>query len=133
MSNQPQPSWEWLRKVEGVGKQLEARTKWEAKEWLKSPNGMNTTRRVYTVLLYDPERTDPFGIYVGMTHYTPPQRFKHHKAGIRANALVRNFGIQLLPFLYRHLNSMIPAEAEWMEHQLFLKLRSEIGWVSMGR
>src|SRR5437868_8395984 len=40
---------------------------------------------IYLVLLdYQDRREGPHGVYVGMSHYSPAQRFDQHKAGIRA-------------------------------------------------
>jgi hypothetical protein len=132
MPEKPKPPFLWLQRVEMAGQRLKSVTRWQAKEWLRSANGMNTTRRVYAILLYDPNRdSDPFGVYVGMTRYRPPERYKQHKQGT-GNVIVQNSGVQLLPYVYRHLNPMIPSEAKWMEHQLYLAIKNEIPWVSMG-
>ena len=36
-------------------------------------------------------------VYVGMTGLKPEERFAKHKAGIRANAFVQDYGVRLLP------------------------------------
>jgi hypothetical protein len=39
-------------------------------------------------------------IYVGMTGLTPEERFANHKAGTKAAAVVKRYGLRLLPELY---------------------------------
>ena len=43
-------------------------------------------------------------VYVGMTGLSPDERFDKHKAGIRANRFVRDYGLRLLPELYEAYN-----------------------------
>ena len=62
-------------------------------------------------------------VYVGMTGLTPEERFKNHKAGIKAASLVKRYGIRLLPELYEHLNPMPYAAAAQMEKDLAEDLR----------
>jgi hypothetical protein len=57
-------------------------------------------------------------VYVGMTGLTPEERFANHKAGIKAAAVVRRYGLRLLPQLYRHLNPMPYEAAAQMEKDL---------------
>ena len=48
---------------------------------------------IYLVLLdYSDSRADPHGVYVGMSHYSPADRFDQHKAGIRASGSVLKRG-----------------------------------------
>lgn len=77
-----------------------------------------TTRRargagqsVYVVLLRDPLRDEPWGLYVGQTSRDPDVRFDQHKAGYKASGAVRRFGARLLPELVAHLNPMRRWEA----------------------
>ena len=65
----------------------------------------------------------PF-VYVGMTGLDPDLRFDRHKAGIQANVFVRDFGLRLLPALYERYNPMPYAEAQRMEVELGIRLRS---------
>src|SRR5258708_34213072 len=52
---------------------------------------------IYLVLLdYSDSRPDPHGVYVGMSHYSPADRFDQHKAGIRASGSVLNRGLEVL-------------------------------------
>jgi len=39
-------------------------------------------------------------LYVGMTGLTPEERFANHKAGTKAAAVVKRYGLRLLPELY---------------------------------
>jgi predicted GIY-YIG superfamily endonuclease len=79
---------------------------------------------VYVVYLKNPKGDGRAGYYVGMTGLTPEQRFKNHKAGIKAARCVRRFGVRLVPKLYAHLNPMSYKEAVAMENRLAAKLRS---------
>ncbi len=45
-------------------------------------------------------------VYVGMTGLSPDERFDKHKAGIRANRFVREYGLHLLPQIYECFNPM---------------------------
>jgi len=62
-------------------------------------------------------------VYVGMTGLTPEERFENHKQGIKAAAVVRRYGVRLLPELYEHLNSMPYEAAVQMEKDLAEDLR----------
>jgi predicted GIY-YIG superfamily endonuclease len=64
-------------------------------------------------------------VYVGMTGLSPEERFAKHKAGIRANAYVRRFGLRLLPKLYAYANPMPYEAAREMEVELAIGLREE--------
>lgn len=64
----------------------------------------------------------PF-VYVGMTGLDPDLRFDRHKAGIQANAFVRDHGLRLLPELYEHHNPMPYDDARLMEVELGISLR----------
>lgn len=62
-------------------------------------------------------------VYVGMTGLTPEERFANHQAGVKAAAVVKRFGIRLLPELYTHLNPMPYEAALQMEKDLAEDLR----------
>src|SRR5262249_4632838 len=62
-------------------------------------------------------------LYVGMTGLTPEERFKNHKAGIKAASVVKHYGIRLLPEIYEHLNPMPFEAAAQMEMDLAADLR----------
>lgn len=99
-----------------------------------------TTRRtrgaghsVYVVLLRDPRRSDPWGLYVGQTSRDPDLRFDQHKAGYKASGAARRFGQQLLPDLVAHLNPMRRWEALDLEEALAEAFRAAgVPWVEGG-
>ncbi|MGH8688973.1 MAG: hypothetical protein ACREVQ_14820 [Burkholderiales bacterium] len=64
-------------------------------------------------------------VYVGMTGLTPEARFAKHKAGIRANRYVQQYGVRLLPKLYAYANPMPYEAARDMEVELAIGLRTE--------
>ena len=79
---------------------------------------------VYLVLLDYGDRTrGPYGVYVGMSHYTPAQRFDQHKAGIHAAGSVLRRGIEVLTGPTLHLQRIAHAEARRIEAQLADALR----------
>jgi hypothetical protein len=80
---------------------------------------------VYLVLLdYSDSRADPYGVYVGMSHYTPLQRFEQHKAGIRAAGSVLRRGLELLTGPTLHLQRIARADAARIEEELADALRA---------
>ena len=62
-------------------------------------------------------------VYVGMTGLDPDVRFDKHKAGIRANRFVTDYGVRLLPALYEIYNPMPYEAAREMEVELAIALR----------
>jgi hypothetical protein len=70
-------------------------------------------------------------IYIGMTGLTPEERFRNHKAGIKAAAVVRKYGVKLLPELYGVYNPMPYEGAAQMEKELAAELRAQ-GYTVMG-
>jgi hypothetical protein len=89
-----------------------------------------STRRgrsnIYLVLLdYADRDGDPYGIYVGMSHYTPAQRFDQHKAGIRAAGCVLKRGLEVLTGPTLHLQHIARAEATRIEAALATALGEE--------
>ncbi len=79
---------------------------------------------LYLVLLDYRDRTGgPHGLYVGMSHYTPAQRFDQHKAGIRAAGSVLRRGLEVLSGPTLHLQRIGRAEAARIEVQLADALR----------
>lgn len=58
-----------------------------------------------------------------MTGLPVKERFANHKKGKKASALVKRYGIRLLPELYEHLNPMPYAAAAQMERDLTDDLR----------
>ena len=71
---------------------------------------------------YDPAKPC---VYVGMTGLTPDDRFDKHKAGIKANRFVKQYGLRLLPELYECYNPMPYDAARDMEVELAIGLREE--------
>jgi hypothetical protein len=81
---------------------------------------------IYLVLLdYADRDGDPYGIYVGMSHYTPAQRFDQHKAGIRAAGCVLKRGLEVLTGPTVHLQHIARAEAVRIEAALATALGEE--------
>ncbi len=64
-------------------------------------------------------------VYVGMTGLSPKERFANHQAGIKEAAVVRRYGVRLLPKLYAHLNPMPFDAAVQMEADLAEDLRRD--------
>jgi hypothetical protein len=80
---------------------------------------------IYLVLLdYSDSRADPYGVYVGMSGYTPAQRFDQHKAGIRAAGSVLRRGIEVLTGPTLHLQRIPRTEAVRIEEELAEALRA---------
>jgi hypothetical protein len=74
---------------------------------------------IYLILLdYSDRRGDDHGVYVGMSRYTPAQRFDQHKAGIRAAGSVLKRGIEVLTGPTLHLQHIKRAEAARIETAL---------------
>ncbi len=63
-------------------------------------------------------------VYVGMTGLDPDTRFDKHKAGIKANRYVQQYGLHLLPDLYEGFNPMTHDEACEREVEIGIDLRS---------
>jgi hypothetical protein len=81
---------------------------------------------IYLVLLdYSDSRSDPHGIYVGMSRYAPAARFDQHKAGIRAAGSVLKRGLEVVTGPTLHLQYIARAEATAIEEQLAEALRAE--------
>ncbi len=101
-------------------------------EWLPTAYeialGFTATRKgrshLYLVLLDYADRTrGPHGVYVGMSSYTPAQRFDQHKAGIRAAGSVLKRGLEVLTGPTLHLQYIARAEARVLEGMLARALR----------
>jgi hypothetical protein len=74
---------------------------------------------VYLILLdYSDRRGDPHGLYVGMSRYSPAQRFDQHKAGIRSAGCVLKRGVEVLTGPTLHLRRISRHEAERVEATL---------------
>jgi hypothetical protein len=86
---------------------------------------------VYVVYLRNPKKDGKAAYYVGMTGLSPDERFRNHKAGIKAARVVRKYGERLVPKLYEHLNPMPYKKAQEMEVALADSLRKR-GFVVFG-
>jgi hypothetical protein len=72
---------------------------------------------IYLVLLDFTDRDGSYGAYVGMSKYSPAQRFDQHKAGIRAAGSVLKRGVEVLTGPTMHLQFIQRSEAERIEAQ----------------
>lgn len=87
--------------------------------------GKRGRHHVYLVLLdYSDSRAEPYGVYVGMSHYPPVQRFEQHKAGIRAAGSVLQRGLEPLLGPTLHLQRISRADAARIEEELADALRA---------
>ena len=96
-----------------------------------------TTRNVYVIRLRDEvlkdgkfreanPQHDPRKpcVYVGCTARDPEVRLAQHLEGYRSARLVRRFGVELIPRLYRHHNPMEYEKARAFEVELARRLRN---------
>jgi hypothetical protein len=71
---------------------------------------------IYLILLdYTDRRGDDHGVYVGMSRYSPAQRFDQHKSGIRAAGSVLKRGIEVLMGPTLHLQHIKRSDAARIE------------------
>ena len=69
-------------------------------------------------------RADKPCVYVGSTYLTPEERFLQHLDGHKSNRYAREYGIQLLPRLYKNLQGFTTRkQAEEAEERRALSLR----------
>lgn len=68
-------------------------------------------------------RLDKPCLYVGLTGLTPEERFANHKAGKKASAYVKKFGVRLRPRYFEDLNPMTYEQAKAEEPALAERLR----------
>ena len=81
--------------------------------------GRRGRSNLYLVLLdFEDRRRGPFGVYVGMSRYTPAQRFDQHKAGIRCAGSVLKRGLEVLTGPTLHLQHLARADAARIEADL---------------
>jgi hypothetical protein len=73
---------------------------------------------IYLVLLDYQDRDGSYGVYVGMSRYSPAQRFDQHKAGIRAAGSVLKRGLEVLTGPTLHLQYIKRSEAARIEEEL---------------
>ncbi len=82
------------------------------------PSGKGRSN-IYLVLLdYRDSRSHSQGLYVGMSKYSPMQRFDQHKAGIRAAGSVLKRGLEVLTGPTLHLQFIRRSEAARIETEL---------------
>ena len=104
------PEWLPMRYVEWLPLAYEVALRFRA-----SAKGRT---HIYLVLLDFADRGAAHGIYVGMSKYSPAQRFDQHKAGIRAAGSVLKRGVEVLTGPTLHLQYIKRSEAERIEQQL---------------
>lgn len=113
----------WIAKAERAARSFRATT----------ARARGASHSVYVILLHDPRRAEPWGLYVGQTSRDPDLRFDQHKAGYKASGAARRFGVRLLPQLTMHLNPMRAWEALEIEAALAEELaRAGVPWVEGG-
>src|SRR4051794_36327875 len=117
------PAPAWLEKAARVARTYTATTR----------RARGAGHSVYVVLLHDARRQEPWGLYVGQTSRDPDLRFDQHKAGYKASADVKRFGVCLLPEFVEHLNPMRQWESLDLEAALAEAFRrAGILWVEGG-
>lgn len=62
-------------------------------------------------------------VYVGMTGLTPEKRFEAHLNGHKSNRYVEQYGVDLMPAGFEHLNPMTYEDAVREEEALGERLR----------
>jgi predicted GIY-YIG superfamily endonuclease len=88
--------------------------------------------RVYVVRLAHPRHPDVRDCYyVGMTGLTAQERFENHKAGVKAAAVVRRYGLELAYEWFDDIPPMTFADAAQCEPTLADELRDR-GFVVFG-
>jgi hypothetical protein len=70
-------------------------------------------------------------VYVGMSAHAPADRFAKHKAGVKANNLVNQHGVKLLPELYEQYNPM-PYQSAFEKEQALAKELKDKGYIVFG-
>ena len=85
-------------------------------------NGRGRSNLYLILLDYSDRRGDDHGVYVGMSRYSPAQRFDQHKQGIRAAGSVLKRGIEVLTGPTLHLQHIRRSDAERIEAQLAFAL-----------
>src|SRR3569623_1262251 len=106
MVQDPGPAW--LGKVARVAHGFRATTR----------GARGAGHSVYLILLRDPRRPAPWGLYVGQTSRDPDLRFDQHKSGYKASGAARRHGVRLLPELPPRLNPVRQWEALALEAAL---------------
>jgi hypothetical protein len=105
------PEWLPMRYVEWLPSAYEVALRFAARR--------RGASNIYLVLLdFTDRRRGPHGVYVGMSRYSPAQRFDQHKAGIHAAGSVLKRGLEVLTGPTLHLQRIARPEAERIESQL---------------
>ncbi len=109
------PDWLPMRYVSWLSIAYEVAARFEATGTGRS--------NIYLVLLdFSDRRGDDHGLYVGMSRYSPAQRFDQHKQGIRAAGSVLKRGIEVLTGPTLHLQHIKRSEAARIEAALAVAL-----------
>ena len=112
------PEWLPMRYVDWLPRAYEVALGFRAKDKGRS--------NIYLVLLdYRDRRGAAYGVYVGMSNYSPSERFDQHKAGIRSAGSVLKRGLEVLTGLSLHLQSIKRAQAARIEVELAQCLAEE--------
>jgi hypothetical protein len=110
------PEWLPMRYVDWLPTAYEVAARFQAERTGRS--------NIYLVLLdYSDRRQGPYGVYVGMSRYSPAQRFDQHKAGIRAAGSVLKRGLEVLTGPVLHLQHIARPLAARIEIELAESLR----------
>jgi len=105
------PDWLPMRYVSWLPTAYEVAAKFTAKQSGRS--------NIYLILLdYSDRRGDDHGVYVGMSRYSPAQRFDQHKQGIRAAGSVLKRGLEVLTGPTLHLQHIRRGDAARIETEL---------------
>ena len=105
------PDWLPMRYVGWLPTAYEVAARFQAKGGGRS--------NLYLILLdYSDRRGDDHGVYVGMSRYSPSQRFDQHKQGIRAAGSVLKRGIEVLTGPTLHLQHIKRNDAARIESAL---------------
>ena len=83
-----------------------------------TPSGKGRSNLYLVLLDYADRRGDDHGVYVGMSRYSPAQRFDQHKSGIRAAGSVLKRGIEVLTGPTLHLQHIKRSAAARIESAL---------------
>jgi hypothetical protein len=110
------PHWLPMRDIDWLPLAYEEAARFRA-------SGRGRTNMYLVLLDYSDSRDEPYGIYVGMSRYSPEWRFDQHKAGIRAAGSVLRRGLEVLTGPTMHLQNIKRAEAARIEVELAQALK----------
>ncbi len=110
------PDWLPMRYVDWLPTAYEVAARFQAERRGRT--------NIYLILLdYQDRRGGPHGVYVGMSQYSPAQRFDQHKGGIRAAGSVLKRGLEVLTGPALHLQHIARPLAARIEIELADGLR----------